>query len=76
MTRIVLILVGFFAMTGDAWAWGDTGHKIVCEIAMRLAAPNTRAEVQRLIKTDAEFDSSQTHVPGQITHGNGRRSTS
>jgi hypothetical protein len=29
---------------GNAWAWGDTGHKIVCEIAFRLAQPDTRAE--------------------------------
>jgi hypothetical protein len=38
MARIALILASFFAMTSNAWAWGDEGHKIVCEIAMRLAA--------------------------------------
>jgi hypothetical protein len=57
MTRIVLVLVSLFAMTGEAWAWGDTGHKVICEIAMRLAAPSTQAEVLRLIKTDREFAS-------------------
>ncbi len=54
MTRFLLILASLFAMTGNAWAWGDTGHKVVCEIAMRLAAPNTRAEILRLIQTDRE----------------------
>ena len=39
-----------------AAAWGDEGHKIVCEIAMRSAVPSTRAEIRRLIKTDTEFD--------------------
>jgi hypothetical protein len=38
-----------------SWAWGDEGHKVVCEIAMRLASPSTQAEVQRLIATDTEF---------------------
>ena len=56
MARIALVLVSFFAMTCNAWAWGDEGHKIVCEIAMRLAVPSTRAEIRRLIKTDSEFD--------------------
>jgi hypothetical protein len=39
------------------WAWGDQGHKVICEIAMRLAQPNTRAEVQKLISNDERFDS-------------------
>ena len=56
MARIVLVLVSFFAMTCNARAWGDEGHKIVCEIAMRLAVPSTRAEIRRLIKTNSEFD--------------------
>ena len=56
MARIALVLVSFFAMSCNAWAWGDEGHKIVCEIAMRLAVPSTRTEIRRLIKTDTEFD--------------------
>ena len=43
MARIALVLASFFAMNCNAWAWGDEGHKIVCEIAMRLAVPSTRA---------------------------------
>jgi hypothetical protein len=41
----------------DAWAWGDQGHKVICEIAMRLVQPNTRAEIQKLISNDDQFDS-------------------
>jgi hypothetical protein len=47
---------GVLAFAGDAWAWGDTGHKIVCEIAFQLAANDTRAAIRKLIKTDQEFD--------------------
>jgi hypothetical protein len=54
---ILIALVVLFPISGDAWAWGDEGHKIVCEIAMRLVQPNTRAEIQKLISTDDRFDS-------------------
>ena len=62
MTRLAFLLVGSFlagtfTMSSDAWAWGDQGHKVVCEIAMRLVQPNTRAERQKLISTDDRFDS-------------------
>ena len=56
MARIALLRVSFFAMSCNAWAWGDEGHKIVFEIAMRVAVPSTRAEIRRLIRTDTEFD--------------------
>jgi hypothetical protein len=56
MRRLSIILAAFFAFAGDAWAWGDTGHKIVCEIAFQLAANDTRAAIRKLIKTDQEFD--------------------
>jgi hypothetical protein len=44
------------ALCGQAAAWGDEGHKIVCEIAFRLAQPDTRAAVRKLIKAGTEFD--------------------
>jgi hypothetical protein len=46
-----------FAISSDAWAWGDQGHRVICEIAFRLAQPNTRAEIQKLISTDDRFTS-------------------
>jgi hypothetical protein len=49
---LALIMTG----TGhEAWAWGDEGHKVICEMAMRLAKSKTQAEVRRLIATDTEF---------------------
>ena len=54
-----VFLLAAFALAllcGDAYAWGDTGHKVVCEIAFRLAQPDTRAAIRRLIRSDSEFD--------------------
>ena len=55
---IVLTIVAAVAgVPRGAWAWGDEGHKVVCEIAMRLVHPTTRAEIQKLISTDERFNS-------------------
>jgi hypothetical protein len=55
--HLLLALVVLFPISSDAWAWGDEGHKIACEIAMRLVQPNTRAEIQKLISNDDRFAS-------------------
>jgi hypothetical protein len=55
--QILLALVVLFPISSDAWAWGDQGHKIICEIAFRLAQPSTRAEIRKLISNDDRFDS-------------------
>jgi S1/P1 Nuclease len=52
--RILAIVLALWAPR-DCWAWGDEGHKVICEIAFRVAQPGTRAEIQRLITTDTEF---------------------
>ena len=54
---MVVLLVVVFPISSVAWAWGDEGHKVICEIALRLVQPNTRAEIQKLISTDDRFDS-------------------
>jgi hypothetical protein len=78
MRRLAFLLVGFFlagpfTMSSDAWAWGDQGHKVICEIAFRQVQPNTRAEIQKLISTDDRFT---TPAPGPIIHGKGQASIS
>jgi hypothetical protein len=50
-------LLVLFPISGDAWAWGDQGHKVICELAFRLVQPNTRTEIQKLISTDDQFTS-------------------
>jgi hypothetical protein len=55
---VVLTIVASVAgVAQDAWAWGDEGHKVVCEIAFRLVQPSTRAEIKKLISTDERFTS-------------------
>jgi hypothetical protein len=56
MRYFIAVASALVAFSGNAWAWGDTGHKIVCEIAFRLAAPDTRAAVRKLVRADTEFD--------------------
>jgi hypothetical protein len=56
MRYILLAVLAFVSQCGNAHAWGDEGHKIVCEIAFRLAQPDTRAAVRKLIRSDTEFD--------------------
>ncbi|HEX8365587.1 MAG TPA: S1/P1 nuclease [Allosphingosinicella sp.] len=46
----VLILSGWSAR---AAAWGDTGHRLVCEIALRNLTPAASAEVARLLQANA-----------------------
>ncbi|MGM4929643.1 S1/P1 nuclease [Tardiphaga sp. 619_E2_N8_5] len=47
---LTLVLLG-----GEARAWGDLGHKVICEIAFRLVQPNTQAAINRLMQLDGEF---------------------
>jgi hypothetical protein len=55
--HVLAALVVLFAISSDAWAWGDQGHKVVCEIAFRLVQPNTRTEIRKLISTEERFSS-------------------
>jgi len=57
MRGLSLALLAVVALSGNAWGWEDTGHKIVCEIAFRLVKPTTRAEIGKLIQIDPEFAS-------------------
>ena len=38
-------------------AWGNDGHKIICEIAMRRVSAESRIEIARLMSTDQDFTS-------------------
>jgi hypothetical protein len=44
-------------LCADAHAWGDTGHRVICEIAFRLVQADTRAAISKLIQSDTEFGS-------------------
>jgi hypothetical protein len=49
---ILLATMVYLSFCGHAFAWGDTAHQVICEIAFRLAQPATQAEIQRLILSD------------------------
>jgi len=53
----LLGITGAVATTTDAYAWGDEGHKTVCQIAIDKVKPSTRAAVVRLIDADGQFQS-------------------
>ena len=40
-----------------AWAWGDLGHKVICQIAFQELNDKARNEVIRLMALDATFNS-------------------
>jgi hypothetical protein len=55
MRCFLLATLALVSLCSNACAWGDNGHKVICEIAFRLAQPDTRSAVRRLIQSDTEF---------------------
>ena len=45
MRCLLVVVLALVSQCGDAYAWADEGHRIVCEIALRLAQPDTRSAV-------------------------------
>jgi hypothetical protein len=56
MRRGVLGVLFLLLASSQAAAWYDIGHKIVLELAFRLAEPETRAEFCGLIQRDRQYD--------------------
>src|SRR5882672_3726436 len=57
LTVSLILVLGATGGASSAWAWGDLGHKIVCQIAFQELNDKARAEVVRLIALDSTFDS-------------------
>jgi nuclease S1 len=55
MRRCLFAILALILFGGEARAWGDLGHKVICEVAFRLVQPETRAEITRLIQLDSVF---------------------
>ncbi|WP_291844897.1 S1/P1 nuclease [Maricaulis sp.] len=49
-------LLSVFIMPTPALAYGRDGHRIVCDLAYRYLSDETRAEVDRLVAQDMQFD--------------------
>ena len=52
---VCLVLLLGAGIAQQVHAWGDTGHRIICEIAFQELNPRARAEVTRLIRLAPEF---------------------
>ena len=50
----LVILLGLFGAR-DVYAWGDTGHQLICEIAFQELNPQARARVIQLLQRDPDF---------------------
>jgi S1/P1 Nuclease len=53
--RYLLAILIFIFPGGEARAWGDLGHKVICEIAYRSVGPGTRTEIDGLIAIDTQY---------------------
>lgn len=86
MRRIIAALVALIGLgwSAPALAWGDSGHRTVCEIALRNLTPVARAEVARLLRAhpailganplNAEYGWACTYPDHPASTGPGRRS--
>jgi hypothetical protein len=55
--RLAVAVLLLLPISSDAWAWGDQGHRVICEIALSLVQPTTRVEIEKLISSDDRFSS-------------------
>jgi len=53
MRRLLLLLI---FLPSFAFAWGETGHRVACQIAYEELTPEARSEVDRLLAQDVAFD--------------------
>ena len=86
MRRIFAALAIMVVLTwgSQALAWGDSGHRTVCEIAFRNLTPAARTEVTRLLRAhpailaanplNAEYGWACTYPDHPAAGGPGRRS--
>ena len=51
------IVPGPDGAASPAWAWGDLGHKIICQIAFQELSDKARNKIIRLISLDETFRS-------------------
>ena len=51
----LLCALAVLVNTPPALAWGDLGHRIICEIAFREMDDGPREQVKAMIRRDPEF---------------------
>ncbi|MBU1105738.1 MAG: S1/P1 nuclease [Candidatus Riflebacteria bacterium] len=48
--RLAFVLLFGLGLTQTAWAWGETGHRLIARIAEKMITPSTREEIGRILK--------------------------
>jgi hypothetical protein len=48
-------LSGTAVMSSPAFAWGDVGHRVICQIAYEELKPEIKARVDALVAIDPKF---------------------
>ena len=56
MSRLFFVTLTLTLVPGIAFAWGATGHSVVCEIAYAELGRDARRAVDRLIDTDPLYE--------------------
>ncbi|MGI9220462.1 MAG: S1/P1 nuclease [Woeseiaceae bacterium] len=53
----LLLVLGLCALSpAPVYAWGETGHRVICQIAYDELQPAAREELDRLIARDSDFE--------------------
>ena len=76
MRYLFIALFALATTTSNAWAWGDTGHRVVCELAFRLSAPKRGRKSAVSYRRILSSISFATPAFGQIIHANELQSIS
>jgi hypothetical protein len=74
LLRLVASVLGLL-WPAPALAWGDMGHRIICEIAFQELEPTARERVKAMIRRDPEFDTFAEACTCPTIHGAGLWST-
>ena len=67
--RALIILAGLIGaalMPSSAFAWGDVGHRVICQIAYEELKPEIKARVDALVAIDPKFRTFADGCTGRI----------
>ena len=52
---VLAAIIGAALMPSSAFAWGDVGHRVICQIAYDELRPEIKARVDALVAIDPKF---------------------
>ncbi|MBU6953197.1 S1/P1 nuclease [Hahella sp. HN01] len=48
--RVMVVMAALALSPTSAWAWGELGHRVVCDVAWKELSPAARDQVQKLLQ--------------------------